>query len=243
MRITRLDPLAKEFFTNNFPGYNDTVTVNENNLLSNRVPFVDLDMDIDTESIIKIAKELAEEHTELHERKKYDSEDYKRVDKVSSLLLWSDGKKEGWISDIYYKKRAPNYPVKELTEKTRSIKDLLTKSGIDATLCWLHSLEPGGYFRPHRDIKLDSTPLDYFWIPLNDVPGSQLRSYPYGEISTKVGKAYLLNNDDYVHGVFNNGEETRYVLLGHIDHNINGAMKEMIKNKIIDRWCRHSDSN
>ena len=241
MRTIHLDPLAKQFFNNDFPGYTDKITLHDNPL-SNRVPFAELELDINTDDILSIAKDIQDQVTDLHERKQYTGEDYKRVDNVKSLLLWSDGKKEGWINDIYYKKRAPNYPIKEPTVETQQIKDLLFASGIDATACWLHSLEPSGYFRPHRDIKLDPTPLDYFWIPLNTMPGSQLRSYPYGEIKTTVGNAYLLNTDDFVHGVYNGGDETRYVLLGHINSDVGDKIKTMI-NHNLGKWCRYSDSN
>lgn len=223
-----MDQLTKEFFHNDFPGFKDRVVIDQDNLLGSRVPFIELELDIDAGNILNIIKDLSEEDIELHERKQYKGENQKRVTNVTSKLLWSDGKKEGWINDIYYKKRAPNYPIKEPTEETKQIKDLLRQFGINATLCWLHSLEPGGYFRPHRDVKLDPTPLDYFWIPLNDVPGAQLRSYPYGEIRVQTGNAYLLNTDDFVHGVYNGGNEIRYVLLGHINSHISDKIKTLI---------------
>lgn len=231
-RTTRLDLLTKEFFQNEFPGFTDTVDIDQDNLLGANVPFVELELDINTDAILNIVKNLSEEDIELHERKHYKGEAHKRVTNVSSKLLWSDGKKEGWITDIYYKKRGPNYPAKETTTETQALKDLLYQSDIDATLCWLHILEPGGYFRPHRDIKMDTTPLDYFWIPLNIVPGAQLRSYPYGEIKVSLGNAYLLNNDYYVHGVYNGGVETRYVLLGHINHDLSENLRSMINQNL-----------
>lgn len=236
MRIIHLDLLTKEFFRNDFPGFRDTVDIDQDNLLGTNVPFVELELDVNTKDILDIVKNLSEENIELHERKDYKGEKHKRVTNVSSKLLWSDGKKEGWITDIYYKKRGPNYPAKETTTETQEIKDLLYQAGIDATLCWLHTLEPGGYFRPHRDVKMDTTPLDYFWIPLNIVPGAQLRSYPHGEINVSLGNAYLLNNDYYVHGVYNGGNETRYVLLGHINHDVTNNLKELISQSLIKNY-------
>jgi len=237
-----LDQLTKEFFNNDFPGYRDKVILSDD-VLSINVPIAELEVELDYNKIFEISKKIEiNEGTELHSyyRKDNYSQDKtdkrKRVVSCQSTLLWSDGKVRYPIKNVYYNIQGEHYPIKEPDSNSQLIKKILETVGIKTSVCWLQYLDPNGEIRPHRDFKMSPKPLDYFWIPLNYVTNSYLKSYPYGKVDVSMGNVYLLNNDYYVHSVYNGSNTRRFVLLGYLDHNLDTTIKNKIKKDIIVKY-------
>lgn len=80
-------------------------------------------------------------------------------------------------------------------------------------------LDPGGWLRPHID-KLsdrqaqDPTGYNYIWMPLNEVPGSEMGIWGVGRFAGTPGTVYKFENHRCYHSVINLGDQPRYVLIG-----------------------------
>lgn len=70
------------------------------------------------------------------------------------------------------------------------------------------TVNPGGYIHPHKD---NFSGLKCLWMPLHKFSWC-LKFFPFGWLMHKLGSAYLINNEKYVHAVLNNSREKRYVL-------------------------------
>lgn len=70
------------------------------------------------------------------------------------------------------------------------------------------TVEPGGYLHPHKD---KSDEIRCVWMPLHKFDWC-LKFFPFGWLKHELGKAYLINNTTYVHGVLNSSKERRYIL-------------------------------
>jgi len=211
-----LDQLTNSFFSNDFPGLAVTPIL-QSDLLSTNLPVLEVELNIDTKSLIELAKKILLDEVS---RTSYMYEETPRMDKWSMQTLWSDGTVVPWIKDIYYKTLSDAVPKKIATDEAKEIQHKLNEFNITAKVCWLSKFQPGGYLRPHRDIGLNLKPLGYFWIPLNNPAGSELKIYPLGTVNVSLGNMYLLNQENYIHGIINQSSQDRYALVGHLSNEI-----------------------
>lgn len=233
-----MDQLLKDFYSNKFNGFNSHITLADN-VLTTPVPLVELSLELDTAYLLEIAKQIP---MDSMNRKTYPYEIHPRYQGWNVQLLWSHNFKNTLISDIYYKKVDKPIEDKSANNLEKLIQDYLSTLELDCKLCVLSVFEPNGYVRPHRDIGLNTTPLDYFWIPLNNPRGSQLRIYPYGTVEVKLGNIYLLNQEQFVHSVVNYSSESRYVLTGHLT-NISTKLKLLIAKSIQSKYLTNSTTS
>jgi len=100
-------------------------------------------------------------------------------------------------------------------------------------------LAPGGWVQPHVDKKIDGIPsMNHVWMPLHDFNYS-LKVYPYGYVPHKTGRAYLLNNNDYIHSVINTDDLPRYVAIMKIDYqNIPDSSWQRIQKSLQQQWFK-----
>jgi hypothetical protein len=222
-----LDQLLEDFYSNKFNGFSSHITLADN-ILTTPVPIVELSLGLDTAYLLEIAKQIP---LGSMNRKTYPYEIYPRFQGWHIQLLWSHNFKNTLISDIYYKKVDKPIEDKSADDLAKLIQGYLSTLGLNCKLCVLSMFESNGYVRPHRDIGLNETPLDYFWIPLNNPRGSQLRVYPYGTVEVTLGNMYLLNQEQFVHSAVNYSSESRYALIGHLT-NISTKLKSLITDSI-----------
>ena len=232
MRGIHLDPLLNSFFANVFPGFKTKFGIPDN-LLTTPVPFVELPLGIDTEKLLELAKSIELDNMV---RKSYPHEDYPRYDNWKIKLLWAEDFESTLLEDIYYQKKAK--PVSGVTAvgSSEQIKFHLKSIGIDVNYCVLSMFGDNGYLRPHRDIGLNPTPLNYFWLPLTDNPGSELKIYPYGTVDVTLGNLYLLNQENFVHAVINRDNMNRYVLVGHFT-TMSENFEQILAESILKRYA------
>ncbi len=230
-----MDQLLEDFYSNKFNGFNSHITLTDN-ILNTPVPVVELSLGIDTAYLLELAKKIP---LDLMNRPTYPYELQPRFQGWNIQLLWSHNFKNTLISDVYYKKLDKPIEDKSADNLAKPIQDYLTTVGLDCKLCVLSVFDANGYVRPHRDIGLNNTPLDYFWIPLNNPTGSQLRIYPYGTVEVTLGNIYLLNQEQFVHSVVNFSEETRYVLIGHLT-NVSTKFKSLITQSIQSNYLTNN---
>jgi hypothetical protein len=221
-----LDQLTKDFFAGEFPGFTEQITLADH-VLANNVPVVEVDLNISFPTLFPIddCKKLA---IPANIRQIFAYELEPRIVGWGLEVLWSDGTVVPALKNIYNKQFFDAVPYKQVVPEARLVKDTLTNIGFDVRLCWISSFAPGGYERPHRDIALKTHPLTYFWIPLNHPAGADIKSYPYGSIKVNLGSMYLLNQENFIHAVYNNSNETRYALLGHFDQTISASLADKI---------------
>jgi len=208
----RLDQLTKDFFSNDFPKFNKSVTMSDD-VLETDIPVLELPLRLNVTYLLELLKDQT---TEIHVRPKYPYETEPRIANWNIQPLWSDGTIITNYSDFYYKKCQPPCEKVEPTPTSAIIKNYLEQFGFTLGLCFYSVFDAGGYVRPHRDIRPSQKSLDYIWIPLNNPNGSELKVYPYGTVKINLGSAYLLNQSNYVHAVKNQSNEQRKVLLGYI---------------------------
>ena len=221
-----MDPLVKDFFQNQFNSVPNIVL--EDDILMTNAPIVSLPLNIDVKLLLDLVKQLPALPAI---RNIYPYETSPRIQGWTQKFLWSDGTVEPIMDDIYYKKSGSPIPKVEPNDVALQIQTLLSNLGISINLCAVSNLEPNGYIRPHRDINLIKYPLGYFWLPLNNPPGNELKVYPYGTVDVTLGNLYLLNQKNFVHAVINNSTETRYVIIGWITA-VSDELKESIKDSI-----------
>ena len=226
-----MEPLLKHFFDNTFPGFNDTVTL-EDPILRTNVPLLDLDLGIDVDSLLALVKQC-ELSPVIH--KIYPYEHYPRIHNFFYSSLWCDGSMEGLLTDIYNKAPTPNLEVLQPNKLSQKIRDELAKYNLNIRACFLSVLDPGGYIRPHRDMRAIDHPLNYFWLPLEDVPESELKVYPYGTVDVKLGHLYMLNQENFTHAVVNLSNSRRHVIVGHL-HNPVPELKTIIENNLRSQY-------
>jgi len=223
--------LLKEFHSTQFDGFPAQV-IPVNPILATPVPVVALPLNLDTKFLLEQSKQIP---IQPMVRKTYPYEDYPRFINWDVSVLWSEDYENTLLGDVYYKKRTA--PIDNLipTEWSLSIKEHLSSNGILLNYCVLSVFGPGGYVRPHRDIGLNSTPLNYVWIPLNNPQGNELKIYPYGTVDVTLGNVYLLNQENFVHSVINNSNEHRYVLVGHISE-VTDKFSVLVKENILQQY-------
>lgn len=226
-----MDQLVKDFYHNLFPGFDETVTL-EDSILATRVPVVDLDLNINVNKLLEISKDI---HIETVIRERYPYEKHSRIPGWQQKMLWSEGTQSTLINDVYYQRIDPNYPVIEPDDQAQQIQNELLTYGLDLKTCWLSTLEPKGYIRPHRDIGLLTNPLSYFWLPLENPPLAELKIYPYGTVDVKLGHIYLLNQESFVHSAINMSNIRRHVIIGHLKEP-NDQLKTIITNSIKSQY-------
>jgi hypothetical protein len=237
MKGTHLDQLTKFFFEKNHPGFDQTVSLSEN-ILSTNVPIVELDLNID---LIPILNEMMNIDISRHTvvRACYPYDDYPRYQGWIIKELWHEKEVPDTLTDLYYKKCTskllPHFISKDKNQFKNTI-SILSTLGVDIHTCLLSVFTPGGYVRPHRDISEITTPLRYFWLPLNNPTGSDFRVFPKGPVNIKLGSLYLLNQENFVHAVYNNSDENRYNLIGWFDSEIEENFSNLIKRSIIDQY-------
>lgn len=231
MRDILLDQLLNDFYNSAFPGFTSKLTIGDP-VLSTPVPVVDIPMHLDTDLLLEYAKQI---ELDPMQRTTYPYEQHPRFVGWNIQVLWSNDYNNTLLGDIYYKKTTAPVADKSATGTSELIQQYLQALGLDCTICMLSVFEPGAYLRPHRDIGLNSTPLNYFWLPLNNPIGSRLRVYPMGDIDITLGHLYLLNQENFVHGAVNYGQEPRYVLVGHLN-NISTEFEQQILNSILKQY-------
>lgn len=228
MRGIHLDQLLKEFLQNDFVGFMDNVVVDSSNVLATSVPVVELELGLDVNYLTNLIRKIPTDPTV---RKNYPYEEFPRYADWEMKLLWAENYQTHILTDIYYKKVCEKTPHQSPDDTSKPIKDYLSLFQITIPYCVLSIFKPGGYLRPHRDIGLNPTPLNYFWLPINNPSGSSLKIYPYGNVDIKLGNMYLLNQENFVHSAVNFSNEDRIVLVGHID-NYTDQFKNLILQSI-----------
>ena len=225
-----MDQLTKQFFANKFPGYTQPVSL-AGQVLATNVPVVELDFNVDFSTLFTIdnCKGLLIPPTE---RQIHPYEYQPRIKDWTLDVLWSDGSVVPAIKDLYYKKFYDAVPQKDIVPESKNIHTALTNLGFNVELCWVSAFGANGYVRPHRDISTRTFPLSYFWVPINNPIGSQLKIYPYGPVDIKLGKMYLLNQENFIHAVLNDSNEIRYSVLGFFNPNIPSNIAQTIKQAI-----------
>jgi len=226
-----LDHLLTEFYNNQFDGFN-TKVMPADPILSTPVPVVEVSIGLDTKFLLDQSKKIS---TRPMERKSYPYEKQPRFINWDISVLWSEDYENTLIEDIYYKKRTAPVAHQSPDEYSLPIKEYLLSIGINLKFCMLSVFGPNGYLRPHRDIGLNLTPLNYIWIPLNNPYGNELRIYPYGTVSVTLGNVYLLNQENFVHSIVNKSNDDRYVLVGYLSE-VTDEFSNLVKENIVTQY-------
>lgn len=226
-----MDQLTKNFYNDSFQGFTESVILADP-ILATRVPIVEVPLNLDNDLMLSLARNIA---IEPMRRPSYPYETYPRFKGWNMQVLWSNNFNNTLLIDIYYKKTADPVENKSADILAKPIQNYLISQGIDCNMCVLSVFEPDAYLRPHRDIGLNPTPLNYFWLPLNNPAGSELRIYPYGTVNVNLGSMYLLNQENFVHSAVNNSSERRYVLFGHLT-NISEKFESIVTESIVTNY-------
>lgn len=229
-----MDQLTKDFFNNDFVAFNSKIKLTDH-VLANNVPVVELKFDLNIENLMPTAvcDQLVLSN---NVRPTFPYEFEPRISNWGLEVLWSNGSVVPIVKDVYHKKMTDAIPFKEPIPEALPIKNSLENLGFDVSLCWLSKFEPRGYVRPHRDISLRLHPLTYFWIPINNPAGCEIKIYPYGKVKVNIGSIYLLNQENYTHAVYNNSNDSRYALLGYFDPNIPSALADKVLAAIKEQY-------
>ena len=226
-----MDPLAKDFFLNTFPGITTGIDI-QDDILTTEAPVVELPLDVDVQTLLQLVKDIPTDPTK---RKLYPYENWPRIQGWHHKMLWSDGTVCPIMDDVYYKKQCAPVPLIEPNGVEQLVKEQINKLGINPNMCMLSVLHPDGYIRPHRDINLLDKHLGYFWLPLNNPPGNELKIYPYGTVDVTLGNLYLLNQNSFTHAVVNNSSEMRYVIVGWFDQ-VSAELDQLIRTSIAAQY-------
>lgn len=229
-----MDQLLDNFYSAEFSGFTDKIIINDP-ILSTSVPVVNVPLNLDTDLLLSHARQI--QLDPMH-RTSYPYEKHPRFEGWNIQVLWNNNHINTLLSDVYYKKTTAPIANKIATGPAESIQQYLLSLGLDCKICMLSVFEPGAYLRPHRDIGLNTTPLDYFWLPLNNPNGSRLRIYPMGDVNISLGNLYLLNQENFVHSAVNYGQEPRYVLVGHLN-NISTEFEQQILKSILKQYTQN----
>lgn len=215
-----MDKLTQDFFNADFPGWKSSVEIADNPFYTD-VPIVEIETDINCDYINLLAKQINSlDRADMQDQQPpYQIEPRSQGLRISDLL-WNYGNRPTSVKNWRTNEFVEPAPIIKPGSAESLIEQHLKSRGFDLKICMHMSLEPNGYLRPHRDIS-DNWPLLYVWIPLTYPLGSELKFYPLGTVTPKLGNVYLFNQNSYTHSIRNtNATEIRYALIGHLDENL-----------------------
>lgn len=102
-----------------------------------------------------------------------------------------------------------------------AVNRLVESQGLDHWYVFVGVLPPGGFIYPHLDfdtVKASSEAYSAYqgctqlYIPLSWPAGNLIKFAGAGVVSLHDGQAMVINNDNYVHSVVNDSDQTRIVL-------------------------------
>lgn len=207
-----LPKILTDFFSNTHGGYKKDVVLRDN-IFSTNLPIVELDLGIDVDAVLSDLTGFIQNNP-IDRKDGYDLVPRIRGWAVTDVWVSEDTTLYPYIVDLMSKKYNEAFPIPAIPKNYIKYPNIIKElSSMNVTRCRFSTLQPWGYLYPHRDIRLNPRPIDYLWIPLNNPAGSRLGVYPVGEIHTKIGCGYLLNQENYIHAVWNNTDIERKVLV------------------------------
>jgi hypothetical protein len=223
-----MNELTRQFHINQFPGWRPTKPLEENMraFWTCELPFLEIDCGLDLDNIYKEILQLDQSRwTDLQEQK-YQDQKSELNDTSWFYSAHSQGVQEIRLKSIKFHEEL--IPIMDQTPKEdkheieivnqdgilQIVYDELEKQNIHYDSLKVVRLGAGGWLYPHKDQyeSRKELKLTQMWIPLNHCQRN-LKMYPYGYMPNKVGKAYLLNNFDYIHSAFNKDNHPRDILL------------------------------
>lgn len=211
-----------QFWQTKFPGWKNPYSRNHllQHFWTTPIPAVNLDIKIDTKPTEDVIEKMQDQFFRLDTQtddKLYKPKWYERRRDEGWKLLGVIPRRGGIVNvDLasYQMRRSPEYA--DNRQHFSDLIDQMESNGLAVKELKIWKLEPGGWLAPHRDILTTPICMNYFWIPINDVPASS-KIWPLGENKVSQGQVSLLCNQDFVHSVINNSNRPRYVAAGRLD--------------------------
>ena len=218
-----MNKLTADFFAAEFFGYQVPGTY-ENNIATfwqnTKIPFVELDLGLHMDSTYQWCINNSGSFDIAWNQKKWNqhtqSKNYKWFKRPHSEHRYDlaiQGKypqHRGLINDADLPTNSEVRVVVNASDVTIDLQIQLKKLGIEYSSLNLARLDPGGYLEPHKDTFHDPNCLSHVWIPIHDNE-AKLKIYPWGELPHRVGCAYILNNQSFVHSIVNTSTQPRFV--------------------------------
>lgn len=241
-----MNKFTKDFFAATFTGYKHEEYLAEQKFWTNKViPFVETDFDLSVESTHKWCinnQQLIKSHNNLEYAATQNQENdwfsaphskgWHRITLKGESLSRNVFVNSGEVAHIKKNRQPLNYKI-DLETQLKSI-------GFELKYLIVVHLAPGGWAQPHIDPLYTgmSFTMDYFWIPLHDAKPS-LKIYPYGLLQQKTACVYWLNNASFVHGILNDSDMDRYVVIGRINlKESKMSLKDKIYQEYLKQWYK-----
>lgn len=245
----KMNKFTRDFHLNDFPGHIVPSRRWDYDEFWYRkdVPWLEVPLRLDTN---QVHKELRSQHDSLFSE--ITEQQNNRLDAINKDRYWFYSEHQyGWQSCVISRK---NYPALASQVANTEFPDQIIQPVIHADVCrgmlqqfadigievlWtdVKALIPGGWIQPHVDPKVSGTStMEYFWIPINDC-SPNIKIWPAGYITQKLGNMYLVNNQTFPHSVINHDPWTRYVLTGRINKNsMNFDLRKLISDSFQQQW-------
>jgi len=211
-----------QFWQTKFPGWKNPYTRDHllQHFWTTAIPAVNLDIKIRTSNTLDTIERMQDQFVKV---------DTQTNDKLYKTKWYERSREQGWkllgiiprqggIANVdlasYQVRRSPEYA--DNREHFCDFIDQMESKGLIIKELKIWKLEPNGWLVPHRDILTTTICMNYFWIPINDVPASS-KIWPLGENKVCQGQVSLLCNQNFVHSVVNNSNRPRYVAAGRLD--------------------------
>lgn len=243
-----MNPLTKQFFAADFPGWRPRQsfdTVWSHFWTTRDIPIVELDLGLDTRSSCAWLRQNNQRFAQAWHQAQYNQR-HAELGQDWFKRPHSQGCWDLQITGQYPQRRKllDNQPWQEFDHQQRvmhedAVPDLrtqLTQHGMSIYSMKIARLDPGGYLEPHKDTLMSPETMTHVWIPINPAPDN-LKIWPLGLVSHKVGAAYLLNNQSFMHAIANTGSEPRYVVTAKLDHEKTGPdLVAKIRAAVQQQW-------
>lgn len=205
--------ILTEFFNNPHPGFHKKIEIPEDNIFKVNLPAITLNLNLNTEKIL--GDLINFNHNPILDRHNtYDLTPLACGWNVTDIWLNSPSTLYPYFSDWYYQKFYEMETLDTISKNITLYPNLINElKFMNVSRCRVSRLAPKGYLCPHRDIKKTETPMNYLWIPLDNIEYSKLGVYPIGSIELKLGNGYLLNQENFVHAVLNDSDQIRYAMV------------------------------
>jgi len=248
--LTTMNKLTADFFAAEFPRYQVPGTY-ENAVATfwqnTEIPFVELDLGLDLDSTYQWCVNNSDNFDLAWNQRKWNQHNqhqgttwFKQPHSEHRYDLEIQGKRLTSAANLAAKP-------KKLTRITMpdgaiDLQIQLKKIGIEYSSLKLARLDPGGYLEPHKDAFQDSDCLSHVWIPIHSSE-AELKIYPWGKLPHRVGCAYLLNNQSFIHSIVNTSTQPRFVAtMRLIVDTVPENIWNLIKHQVQHQWFNHGSS-
>lgn len=245
-----MNKFTADFHSGKFPGFTLNKTYQEiidNFWFSKDIPFIETDFNID----VTRTYNWLSEHDYLFE------EQYTQINRLNFAKShgydwFTDPHSNGWgvldilgddidvsqlVSGGVHQNQSRRQTQRRTLDVLQDLQRQLNDQNLPINRLMIFRLAPMGWLQPHMDRKVSGTPImNNIWLPLHDFDPS-LKIYPYGYVHHVTGRAYILNNSEFVHSVINLNSAPRYVALIKLDYqNVSKNTQNRFYHSLKTQW-------